>query len=88
LRILPLPRPVIVTTLLLSVVESIKFFELVHVVTGGGPNAGSELLATYTSRQGLLTFRFGYATATAMLLLSLAPALFVLVRTHRAERTP
>ena len=85
---LPLLKPVIITTLLLSVVGSIKFFDLVYVMTGGGPNASTELLATYMFRQGFLTFRFGYASAiaTAMLLLSLAAALFVLVRTRRAER--
>jgi raffinose/stachyose/melibiose transport system permease protein len=86
---LPLQRPVIVTTLLLPVVESIEFFDLVHVMTGGGPNVSTELLATYVSRQGFWTFRFGYAsaTATAMLRMSLAAALFVVVRTRRAERT-
>jgi raffinose/stachyose/melibiose transport system permease protein len=85
---LPLLKPVIITTLLLSVVGSIKFFDLVYVMTGGGPNASTELLATYMFRQGFLTFRFGYASAiaTAMLLLSLAAALFVLLRTRRAER--
>jgi raffinose/stachyose/melibiose transport system permease protein len=79
---------VLVTTLPLSAKESLQFFNLVHLVTGGGPTASTELLATYTSRQGFLAFRFGCAPATAMLLLSLAAALFVLGRTRRAVRTP
>lgn len=79
---LPMLKPVILTTVLLSVVGSIKFFDLVYVMTGGGPNGATELLATYMFRQGFLTFRFGYASAvaTAMLVLSLLATAVVLYR--------
>lgn len=79
---LPMLKPVIVTTVLLSVIGSIKFFDLVYVMTGGGPNGSTELLATYMFRQGFLSFRFGYASAiaSAMLVFSLIAMLVVLAR--------
>lgn len=85
---LPMLKPVILTTVLLSVVGSIKFFDLVYVMTGGGPNGSTELLATYMFRQGFLTFRFGYASAiaTAMLLLSLLAAAVVLFKSSASRR--
>lgn len=82
---LPLLRPVIVTTVILSLVGSIKYFDLIYVMTNGGPNGATELLATYMLKQGFATLRFGYASAVAvaMLVLALFVTLIVLVRGRR-----
>lgn len=87
---LPILRPVLVTTAVLSLVGSIKYFDLIYVMTNGGPNSATELLATYMFKAGFTTFRFGYASsiAVAMLLLALIATAVVLLRTRTSDRSP
>nr|WP_317283389.1 sugar ABC transporter permease [uncultured Sellimonas sp.] len=68
---LPLIWPVIRLTLILAVVNSLKYFDLVYIMTGGGPNSSSEVLATYVMRNGFNSMRMGYANTVAVLLLFL-----------------
>jgi raffinose/stachyose/melibiose transport system permease protein len=85
---LPLLRPVIVTTSILSLAGSIKAFDLVYIMTGGGPSNSTELLATYMFLQGFTNYRLGYASAIAviMFLITFALTVIVLVRSHRRQR--
>lgn len=87
---LPLLKPVIVTTVILSLVGSIKYFDLIYVMTNGGPNGSTELLATYMLKQGFATLRFGYASAVAvaMLVLALLVTLIVLRRGRQQPTDP
>jgi raffinose/stachyose/melibiose transport system permease protein len=84
---LPLLRPVIITTIVLSVIGSIKYFDLVYIMTGGGPSDSTQLLATLMFKEGFTNFRFGYASAiaVAMLCLSLVVTAFVLARSRRSK---
>ncbi|MDR1105216.1 MAG: sugar ABC transporter permease [Treponema sp.] len=53
------------TACTLSIIGSLKYFDLIYIITDGGPSFSSELMATYMFRQ---TFRFrqmGYGSATA-----------------------
>jgi len=85
---LPLLRPVIVTTSILALAGSIKAFDLVYVMTGGGPSNATELLATYMFRKGFTDYRLGYASAIAMVmfLVTFALTLAVLIRSNRVKR--
>jgi len=85
---LPLLRPTVVTTAVLSLVGSIKAFDLIYVMTKGGPNNATELLATYMFKQGFTNYRFGYASAIsiAMFVIALALTVLVLIRSWRATR--
>ena len=47
---------------------SLKFFDLVWVMTGGGPNRSTDLMATYMYQQAFSSFRMGYGSAIATLL--------------------
>jgi raffinose/stachyose/melibiose transport system permease protein len=69
---LPLLRPIIRTGAILSLIGSLKFFDLVWVMTGGGPNRSTELMATYMYERAFFTFRMGYGSAIAMLLFLIA----------------
>lgn len=69
---LPLLRPIIRTAAILSLIGSLKFFDLVWVMTGGGPNRASELMATYMYERAFFTFRMGYGSAIATLLFIIA----------------
>lgn len=71
---LPLLRPMIRIAAVLSVIGSLKYFDLVYMMAGGAPEASRELLATYIYRLAFASGqgRFGYGSAAAVLLFLLA----------------
>lgn len=85
---LPLLRPVLVTTSILSLAGAIKAFDLIYIMTDGGPSYSTELLATYMFRQGFTNYRLGYASAVAMVmfLITFVLTVVVLVRSNRRPR--
>lgn len=85
---LPLLVPVLVTTSILSLAGSIKAFDLVYIMTLGGPSNSTELLATYMFRQGFRNYRLGYASAVAMVMFAITfvMTVIVLVRSNRSQR--
>ncbi len=62
---LPLLLPSIKTAIILSMVGSLKYFDLVYVMTGGGPDNSTELMATYMYSQSFSEFNMGYGSAVA-----------------------
>lgn len=62
---LPLLVPSIKSAVVLSIVGSLKYFDLVYVMTGGGPSGSSELMATYMYSNAFESYRMGYASAIA-----------------------
>lgn len=68
---LPLMRRIIAVDALLITVGSVKIFDLNWVMTGGGPNHASEVLATYMFTCGFGDDRMGYACAIAAIMLAL-----------------
>lgn len=85
---LPMLRPIIRTAAILSLIGSLKFFDLVWVMTGGGPNRSTELMATYMYERAFFTFRMGYGSAIAMLLFLIAfvvTTLTIVIDQRRSE---
>jgi len=66
---LPLLRPIILIGLLLRMIDSIKTFDNVFVLTGGGPGSQTELLSLYIYRVGFRHFNIGYGGALSYVLL-------------------
>ena len=62
---LPLLKPSIKSAIVLSMVGSLKYFDLVYVMTGGGPSGASELMATYMYSNAFESYKMGYASAIA-----------------------
>lgn len=62
---LPLLVPTIKSAIIMSVVGSLKYFDLVYVMTGGGPGTSTELMATYMYKNSFVTFNMGYGSAIA-----------------------
>lgn len=62
---LPLLKPSIRSAIVLSIVGSLKYFDLIYVMTGGGPGNASELMATYMYSAAFETYQMGYASAIA-----------------------
>ncbi|MET7730073.1 sugar ABC transporter permease [Streptomyces sp. NPDC005402] len=66
---LPLMRPVSVTVLLLGLLYTFKVFDLVFVMTGGGPVDATRVLSLYVYEVFFTFFRFGQGAAAGLLLL-------------------
>jgi raffinose/stachyose/melibiose transport system permease protein len=73
----PLLGPTIRISVFLSIIGAIQLFDLVWVMTGGGPVDSTNTMAIYMIDHGFKRFQFGYASAVAviMLVISLAFAL-------------
>ncbi|MCM3790168.1 sugar ABC transporter permease [Domibacillus indicus] len=60
---LPMISAVFKVTIMLAVVGSLKYFDLIYVMTGGGPNGASEVMASYMYKEAFELNNFGYASA-------------------------
>lgn len=74
---LPLLRPMLTVAILLRTVDAFKMFDLVYLLTGGGPGTASQTLSLYGYRLGLVHFDVGRAStvSTIMLLIALTFAI-------------
>ena len=72
---LPLLAPSIAVVLILRTIEAFKVFDIVYVMTGGGPASGTQTVAFYTYLQAFSNQLFGYGAALAYLIVL---AVFVL----------
>jgi multiple sugar transport system permease protein len=66
---LPLMRPVALSVLLLGLIYTFKVFDLIYVMTKGGPVDATTTLPIYTYKLTFEFFRFGDGAAAATLLL-------------------
>jgi raffinose/stachyose/melibiose transport system permease protein len=76
---LPLLSGTIKTAAVLSLTGSLKYFALIFVMTEGGPNHASELLATYMYKQAFTSFEMGYGGTVAVFMFLISFLLTVLV---------
>jgi raffinose/stachyose/melibiose transport system permease protein len=60
------------TACVLSIVGSIKYFDLIWVMTAGGPAHSTELIATYMYKKTFLSWEMGYGSALAFVLFLIA----------------
>jgi raffinose/stachyose/melibiose transport system permease protein len=77
---LPLIAEVIKVTIVLAVVGSLKYFDLIYVMTDGGPNGASEVMASYMYQKAFRGFDFGYASAIGFFLLLICLVLTWVIR--------
>lgn len=77
---LPLIKPMVITSLSLNCIGSLKFFDLIYNMTQGGPSHQTEVLASHLYTQGFKYFKYGYASAISVILLLMCLAVTVLVK--------
>ncbi|WP_367320830.1 carbohydrate ABC transporter permease [Streptomyces sp. HUAS ZL42] len=82
---LPLMRPVSVTVLLLGLIYTFKVFDIVFVMTGGGPVDATRVLSLYVYEVFFKFFRFGQGAAAGLLLL-VVPLLTGVIYVRRLRR--
>jgi len=73
---LPGLTPTLVFAVLTTAIFTLRSFEQVYIITGGGPLNSTNLLVYYIYEQAFSNFEFGYAAAAATVLLAIA---FILV---------
>lgn len=69
---LPAIRNVIITAVLLTIISAFKVFDLVYVLTNGGPGTATEVLASYIFRNAFEFSNIGYANAMSVVFLGIA----------------
>lgn len=62
---LPLLKPAIRNACILSMVGSLKYFDLIYVMTNGGPGTATELMATYMYKLSFKEFNMSYGSTVA-----------------------
>jgi len=72
----PLMLPILIITLVLSIIWTFSDFQIVYGLTGGGPFNSTHLLATLSYQVGIASGRLGEGAAISLTML---PALLVLV---------
>jgi multiple sugar transport system permease protein/raffinose/stachyose/melibiose transport system permease protein len=70
-----------------TVIDSLRTFDIVWAMTQGGPYHSSELLSTYMFQQGFTFLNLGYASAIAVVIFALAIVFIItyLVRATKLE---
>ena len=72
----PLLMPVTMVIVLFSVIQTFADFQLVYILTGGGPANSTHLFATYAYQIGVATGKLGEGAAAS---LAMFPVLFAIV---------
>ena len=77
---LPLIKEVVSVTIVLTIVGSLKYFDLIYVMTAGGPNGASEVMASYMYKLAFSNYNFGYGSAIGFLLLIITLIVTLIIR--------
>ncbi|HEX2191221.1 MAG TPA: sugar ABC transporter permease [Longimicrobiaceae bacterium] len=72
---LPLLRPAILVALVFRTMDAFRVFDLVYVLTGGGPGTATETIALYTFNTLFQNLRFGYGSALSVTVFAVTFAL-------------
>jgi ABC-type sugar transport system permease subunit len=63
---LPLLRPALLVACLFRALDAFRVFDVVYVMTGGGPGTSTEPIAVYTFDALMQNLRFGYGSALSV----------------------
>jgi multiple sugar transport system permease protein len=66
--VLPQLRPATFMAVTLTIIGALRSFDLISVMTGGGPFDSSTVLAYFMYDQAIKYFRYGYSAAIAVVL--------------------
>jgi multiple sugar transport system permease protein len=66
---LPLMRPVIMVTLLIRLIFAVRTYDLIYIMTRGGPGQATDLISYFIYRQAFVTLNVAQAAAMAVILM-------------------
>ena len=70
--VIPLLSPATVVVIALAIINSLKSFDIVYIMTGGGPFHKSDTLAMYMYLESFKSYYMGYGSAIAVVLFLIA----------------
>lgn len=84
---LPLLKPTIESVLILGFIYTFKVYDLVYVMTGGGPVNSTHMLSTYSYKLSFEMFKYskGSAVANVLLVILLIVGMFYIKVTTEGE---
>jgi multiple sugar transport system permease protein len=83
---LPLLRPTIMVAVLFRTIDALKTFDIIYVMTQGGPGQASETLNIYIFQSGFSYFHMGYASSLLVILFAIV--LFISILLTQVRRAP
>ncbi len=69
---LPMLRPMIAVAVLFRLVDLIKVFDYIYVLTSGGPGTKTEVLSYYDYQRNFATIEWGYGSVLGLVILVIA----------------
>ncbi|MFV0504784.1 MAG: carbohydrate ABC transporter permease [Lachnospirales bacterium] len=84
---LPLLRSAMLAVIMLGLIYTFKVFDLIYIMTSGGPNHSTEVLSTYSYNLSFVQYKFsaGSAAAVVLFLFLLCVGFFYLRLTMKEE---
>ncbi len=83
---LPLLRPILIVAILFRAIDALKTFDIIFVMTQGGPSNSSETLNILLFNQAFSYFNIGYASSMAVVLFAIVMgASLILMKVRRTE---
>lgn len=85
---LPMLKPLILIAFTIRSLDVVRIFDIIQIMTGGGPANRTEVMGTYIYRLAVLDARFGYGNAMAYvsIILTLAFALYLFRQIQKTRR--
>lgn len=81
---IPMLTPTTFFVVIMMTIQCFKVFDLIYVMTGGGPGRATNVLVNHIYNEAFVNFKFGYASASAMVLFAIV--LVVTLIQMRGER--
>jgi multiple sugar transport system permease protein len=75
--ILPMMKPLIVFVVAIRIMDAFRFFDLVYVLTNGGPGTATETITLYTYQLAFRMLEIGRASALGVITLLIVAAMIV-----------
>ena len=86
--ILPQLKPTILVILVIRITDAFRIYDLVYILTGGGPGGSTEVLSTYVYKMIFTNLKFGTGAAASiiicLIICALSYALNILFREKEA----
>lgn len=81
---LPMLKPTTFFVTIMLTIQCFKVFDLIYVMTGGGPGRATNVLVNHIYNAAFVDFKFGYASASAIVLFAIV--LIVTLIQFRGEK--
>ena len=83
---IPMLKPVLISLLLLRSIDCFKLYDIIFVLTKGGPGTTTEVASFYIYREGFTLWRMGYGAAASFIVLAIiVVGCTLFIRTLKAE---